>query len=90
MLHKASTELNMDIPLGDVVKIWRGGCIIRSTLLEDFYKAFKKDKALSNILLNKHIAKLLKKKEKHIRAVIKLAMQSKIPVAGLMSALCLF
>ncbi|MBV9961602.1 MAG: NADP-dependent phosphogluconate dehydrogenase [Parafilimonas sp.] len=90
MLYNASTELNMDIPLGDVVKIWRGGCIIRSALLEDFYKAFKKDKALSNILLSKHTSKLLKKKEKHIRAVIKLAMQSKIPVAGLMSALSYF
>ncbi len=90
MLYKASTELNMEIPLGDVVKIWRGGCIIRSALLEDFYKAFKKDKTLSNILLSKHTAKLLKKKEKHLRAVIKLAVQSKIPVSGLMSALGYF
>ena len=41
MLYKASSELHMEIPLHDVVKIWRGGCIIRSSLLEVFYKAFK-------------------------------------------------
>ena len=41
MLHYASGELNMDIPLHNVVKIWRGGCIIRSTLLEVFYKALQ-------------------------------------------------
>jgi 6-phosphogluconate dehydrogenase len=89
-LYKASSELSMDIPLADVVKIWRGGCIIRSSLLEIFYKAFKRDKLLSNILLNKNVARLLKKREKNARAVIKLAMQSKIPVTGLMSALGYF
>ena len=90
MLNKASATLDMGIPLADVVKIWRGGCIIRSSLLEVFYKAFKKDKQLTNILLNKNVAKLLKKREKSIRSVIKLAMQAKIPVAGLMSALSYF
>ncbi|MEP6683183.1 MAG: NADP-dependent phosphogluconate dehydrogenase [Parafilimonas sp.] len=90
MLHKASSELNMDIPLADVVKIWRGGCIIRSASLEIFYKAFKKDKTLSNILLNKNIAKLIKKTEKNARSVIKIALQSKIPVTGLMSAVGYF
>jgi len=90
MLHKASAELNMDIPLADVVKIWRGGCIIRSALLEVFYKAFKKDKTLSNILLNKNIARLVKKTEKNARTVVKLAMQSKIPVTALTSAVGYF
>jgi 6-phosphogluconate dehydrogenase len=90
MLHKASAELSMDIPLQDVVKIWRGGCIIRSSLLEDFYKAFKKDELLSNILLNKNVAKLLKRREKNARAVVRLAVQSRIPVTGLMSALGYF
>jgi 6-phosphogluconate dehydrogenase len=90
MLHKASAELNMDIPLADVVKIWRGGCIIRSASLETFYKAFKKDKTLSNILLNKNISKVLKKTEKNARAVINLALKSKIPVTGLSSAVGYF
>jgi 6-phosphogluconate dehydrogenase len=90
MLYKASSELNMEIPLADVVKIWRGGCIIRSSLLETFYKAFKKDKTLSNILLNKNIARLIKKSEKNARNAIKLALQSKIPVSGLMSAVGYF
>lgn len=90
MLHKASTELDMQIPLTDVVKIWRDGCIIRSGLLETFYKAFKKNKSLSNLLLDKNIARLLKKKEKGLRAVVKITSQSKIPATGLQSALSYF
>src|SRR6201996_5401268 len=42
-LHIASKELAMDIPMQDVVKVWRGGCIIRSSLLEVFFKAFQKN-----------------------------------------------
>jgi 6-phosphogluconate dehydrogenase len=90
MLHKASAELKMDIPLYDVVKIWRGGCIIRSSLLEIFYKAYKKDKTLPNILLNKNIARLVKKTEKNARAITKLALQSKIPVTALSSTIGYF
>ncbi len=91
MLSKASGELNMDIPLKDVVKIWRGGCIIRSTLLEVFYKAYhKKNSGLPNILLDKNIARLVRKKERGIRNVIKAATQNRIACSGLASTMGYF
>jgi 6-phosphogluconate dehydrogenase len=90
MLHKASIELKMEIPLPDVVRIWRGGCIIRSSLLELFTAAYKKDKQLPNILLNKKIASLVKKKQAGLRKAIQQSVTAKIPVTGLMSALGYF
>ena len=90
MLHKGSAELQMDIPLQDVVRIWRGGCIIRSSLLEIFTTAFKKNKQLSNILLNKKVAAIMKKRQPALRKIIQQASAAKIPVAGLMSALSYF
>lgn len=90
MLHKASKELAMDIPLQDVVKIWRGGCIIRSASLEKFYRAFRKDNQLSNILLDEGIAKLLKRKEKNTRSILKQYLQHNIPAAALFSSLSYF
>jgi len=36
MLFQASKDLQMEIPLTDVVSVWRGGCIIRSSLLSVF------------------------------------------------------
>jgi 6-phosphogluconate dehydrogenase len=90
LLSKASTEFNMQIPIHDAVKIWRGGCIIRSTMLEIYYSAYKKNPSLTNILLDKSIVKLIKKKERNLRAVVKSAVQSKVPAAGLMSALNYF
>jgi 6-phosphogluconate dehydrogenase len=90
MLHKASAELQMEIPLRDVVRIWRGGCIIRSTLLETFTTAYKRHADLSNILLNKKVASLLKKKQNGLRKIVQRGAAGKIPVAGLSSALGYF
>jgi len=90
MLHKASVELQMEVPLKDVVKIWRGGCIIRSVVLETFTAAYKRDAGLSNILLNKKVASLIKKRQSGLRKIIQRATASKIPVAGLSSALGYF
>lgn len=90
MLHHASNGLKMDIPLHNVVKIWRGGCIIRSTLLEIFYKAYSKDGSLSNILFDDDIRSIMQSKEQSLRNVINNAVQSKIAVPGIMSALGYF
>jgi 6-phosphogluconate dehydrogenase len=90
MLDVASSSLKMDIPLKDVVKIWRGGCIIRSSLLELFVKVYSGKNIPPNILLDKKIAALVKKRSAAVRKMIKLAVTNKIPVAGLMSALAYF
>ncbi|MEJ0102463.1 MAG: NADP-dependent phosphogluconate dehydrogenase [Bacteroidota bacterium] len=90
MLHKASAELQMEIPLKDVVRIWRGGCIIRSTLLEVFTAAYKRNAGLSNILLNKKVASLVKKKQSGLRKIVQRCAAGKIPAAGLSSALGYF
>lgn len=90
MLVKASTELNMEIPLPDVVKVWRAGCIIRSAMLSDFYKAYQKDKTLINLLLDADIAALVKKDQQSIKNIITTAVQSGIPMPGIMSAFSYF
>ncbi|RYG42431.1 MAG: NADP-dependent phosphogluconate dehydrogenase [Chitinophagaceae bacterium] len=87
MLQKASTERQMDIPLKDVVRIWRGGCIIRSAQLEIFTAAYLKQPALPNILLDKKIAAIVKKKQPALRKTVQLFSTAKIPGAAIMSAL---
>jgi 6-phosphogluconate dehydrogenase len=90
MLHKASIERQMDILLKDVVKIWRGGCIIRSAQLEIFTAAYIKNPALSNILLDKKIAAIIKKKQASLRKMMQHYAAAKIPASALMSALSYF
>lgn len=87
LLHRASTELKMDIPLPEVVRIWRGGCIIRSAVLDLFYKAFTNNPKLPNLLLDKEVAAILQAKKHNMVSVIMHAAQTGFPVAALMTSL---
>jgi len=90
LLVKASEEYQFEIPLKDVVKIWRGGCIIRSVLLEKFYTAYSADPNLSNILLNQEISDIVKSKVKSLRKTASFAVENRISSLGLQTALGYF
>lgn len=87
MLAKASDELKMNIPLPDVIKVWKAGCIIRSALLGNFTDAFKKNPTLPNLILDADISELLKNREESLRHILQLGISTKIPMTGMMSAL---
>ncbi|MEO6134724.1 MAG: NADP-dependent phosphogluconate dehydrogenase [Ginsengibacter sp.] len=85
MLSAASNELEMDIPMPEVINVWRGGCIIRSALLGNFKNAYK-NKDLKNLLLDKEIAEIVQDKLPALQKIISLAAGNNFPAAGLMSA----
>lgn len=89
-LQKASSEWAMEIPLEKVVRVWRGGCIIRSVLLDPLYKAYTADPKLSNLLLDKNIAALVNPLVANTRSLLQRAIGAGIPVAGLTAALSYF
>ncbi len=72
MLSKASIQLKMEIPLPEVVSVWRGGCIIRSALLDHFKTAYQ-NAGLKNLMLDKNIAELLKQKESSLQKIISIS-----------------
>lgn len=90
MLAVASEELDMNTSMPDVIKVWRAGCIIRSAMLGDFYKAYKKNKDLNNLLLDADIAALLKSRHQSIKNIVIQATTAGIPIGGMMSALSYF
>jgi len=75
LLQQASTYYKMEIPLQKVVRVWRGGCIIRSSLLDIFIKLFDKQPRLSNILLDETVATLMIAREQNLRSVVCTAAQ---------------
>ena len=90
MLQVASTDHDMQIPMKEVVNVWKGGCIIRSLLLQDFDKAFEKNPSLSNILLDEAIAGMLKDKIANTRKVASAAVLNGYAATCLCSALNYF
>lgn len=89
-LHTASKEYNYGLNLETVAKIWRGGCIIRATILEDFRKAYVAKTDLPNLLLDSGIASKLVENQSGMRAIIQFAVQKGLPVSGLMNSLAYF
>lgn len=90
LLQAASAERNLEIPMKEVVNVWKGGCIIRSLLLQDFDKAFEKNPQLTNILLDPAIAAMVKDKIANTRKVASLAVLNGYAASCLCSALNYF
>ncbi|MDO5673021.1 MAG: NADP-dependent phosphogluconate dehydrogenase [Actinomycetaceae bacterium] len=49
-IQAGAAEYNWHINIGDMARIWRGGCIIRAGFLNDVTKAFEKDPELPLLL----------------------------------------
>jgi len=87
MLKDGSDEYGFNLDLEGVARIWRGGCIVRAKLLEDFRRAYKKQDDLANLLMDAPIAKKVNKTQKDTRTVITEAIKVGIPVPCLMACL---
>ena len=90
MLRKADQAYQYGLDLASIAKIWRGGCIIRSTMLEPFRAAFTERPDLPNLLLSPGIATDLLNRQGDLRATVRSAAGLGIPAAGLMNALAYF
>lgn len=90
MLAKASVELKMEIPLQDVISVWMGGCIIRSSLLNMFAEGFVKNNQLKNLLLDENIAKVLSGKINSLKDIVNVSVANDYPVSALSASLNYF
>ena len=90
LLREAAKSEGWNLNFGGIALMWRGGCIIRATMLETFRAAFEEQPDLPNLLLAPNIAQDLLKRQADLRATVRAAVDLGIPVAGLMNALAYF
>jgi len=87
LLQKASDVFYYEIKPNDVFEIWRGGCIIRANILNEFITAYKKNPVLAGLMVADEIAAKLMEHQESIRSIVKTAIENGTPVPGLMSAI---
>ncbi|MBS1792534.1 MAG: NADP-dependent decarboxylating phosphogluconate dehydrogenase [Acidobacteria bacterium] len=90
LLQTVSVEKNYGLNLAEIAKIWRGGCIIRSALLEEMRRAFAENKDLPNLLLDDKFAEILSKNREDWRRINTHFTESRVPSLCLSSALAYF
>ena len=87
LLQAASANYKYEIDLAEVVRIWKGGCIIRSVMLNDIRKAYLNNDHLLNLLMDKTFYLLVNEHRKSVINVLKTAMDNQIAMPALSSSL---
>lgn len=90
LLRSASREYGFGFQYADIARIWRAGCIIRASLLDDIASAFEKEPDLSNLLLNDTFRKAIMVGQPAWREVVKTAIDLGIPMMGTSASLMYF
>ncbi|MEP7165788.1 MAG: NADP-dependent phosphogluconate dehydrogenase [Ferruginibacter sp.] len=90
LLKEASLKYDYQVNLAAVSSIWRGGCIIRSAMLEDITKAYTANPSLDNLMVSDAFSEQLNHLQKHTRSVISTAIAAGIPVPVMMACLSYF
>jgi 6-phosphogluconate dehydrogenase len=90
LLRVASKKYQYNLDLEAVARIWRGGCIIRAGLLEDFRGAYKAQVDLPNLLIDERIAGMVEERQSALREVVQNAAAWGLPVPGMMTSLAYF
>jgi 6-phosphogluconate dehydrogenase len=90
LLTVASTKYHYELDLEAVSRIWRGGCIIRSVLLEDICAAYRTRRDLPNLLLDAGLAEKLIAHQEGLRKIVCAASELGIPLSAHMNSLGYF
>ena len=89
-LDAAAEEFGWELDNGQIALLWRGGCIIRATFLEDIKAAFDRDADLENLLLDDFFRDAIETAQPSWRRVVATAVELGLPVPGFSAALAYF
>jgi 6-phosphogluconate dehydrogenase len=87
LMRSAAKTYGWSLNYGGIALMWRGGCIIRSAFLDKIKEAYVNNPRLTNLLLDPFFAGAVTAAEKPWRNVIMKAVQARIPVPAIGSAL---
>ncbi|MDO4665556.1 MAG: NADP-dependent phosphogluconate dehydrogenase [Actinomycetaceae bacterium] len=87
MIRAGAEQFGWDIKLGDMAKIWRGGCIIRAQFLSDITRAYEADPRLPMLIADKHFYEIIQKALPAWRRVVSAAVCHGVPVPVFASTL---
>jgi 6-phosphogluconate dehydrogenase len=90
MMKAASDEYKWNLDLGEIARIWKGGCIIRAQFLDLIKNAFRKNPQLANLLLDDHFKAWVTEAQPRWRHVVQTAQAQGIPVLAMSSSLAYY
>ena len=89
LIVAASKEFKWNLPLPAIARVWREGCIIRSTMLNDMATALEEDPA-RGLMLAPYFADHLKASGPGLRLVVSIGAANGLPLPALSAGLAWF
>ncbi|KAK1309539.1 6-phosphogluconate dehydrogenase, decarboxylating 3 [Acorus calamus] len=90
LIRAKSIEKGWDLKLGELARIWKGGCIIRAIFLDRIKRAYDRNAELSNLLVDPEFATEIIERQSAWRRVVCLAINSGISTPGMSTSLAYF
>lgn len=90
LLQVASKSFKYNIEIAEVARIWKGGCIIRSAMLDDIRKVYLQNPDLVNLIADEGFYQTLNECQPGLVNVLKIAMDHRIATPALSSSLQYF
>ncbi len=86
-LQAASDAYKYNLDPSAIARIWRGGCIIRSRVLEPIRAAYQQQPALSHLVLDETLGQAVAERLEDLRSIVETAAGLGIPAPALMTSL---
>jgi 6-phosphogluconate dehydrogenase len=90
LLRAASREFQYGLRLGELARIWKGGCIIRAVFLDKIRQAFDRDEELANLLLDREFLKDIRRRIDDWRSAVTLGVKLGITSPAMAASLAYF
>ena len=86
-IRAGAKEFDWEINLGEVAKIWRGGCIIRAQFLNRITDAYRKDAKLLSLLFDEYFVAAIAGTVASWREIVAMAALTGVPSPAFASSL---
>ena len=90
LIRRGSEEYNWNIDLGELSRIWKGGCIIRAQFLDKIKQAYQRRADLPNLLLDEDFKAWVLEAQPRWRQAVTAAQSLGIPAAAMSASLAYF
>lgn len=86
-LKAASEHYDWKLDFGSIAMLWRGGCIIQASFLENIKVAFERNPGLTNLLLDPYFTEIVEAYQDGLRQMIAIAALHGVPIPAFSAAL---
>lgn len=90
LIRAAGAENKWSLNLGEIARIWKGGCIIRAIFLDRINVAYTRNPSLPSLLIDPDFADELNQRQQAWRTIVQMSISSGISIPAFAASLSYF